>query len=258
MLAAATLALVTMAAAMAGLWAIHLKTGNAGLVDVGWSFGVPWCTALFAVFGAGWPIRRITIAVMVAVWGVRLGLHIIRRLGREGEDPRYAQLRREWSGNIELKFLGFFELQALLALIFGLPGALVSQNSTHGLSWVEYAGLLLWLAAVVGESTADHQLRDFKRAQTTPGRVCNVGLWKYSRHPNYFFEFLLWVALAIFALDSPFGWLAVICPLLMLFFLFKVTGIPATEAQSLRSKGDAYRDYQRTTSAFVPWFPKTG
>ena len=258
MLIAGVLSFVTMAIAMAYLWALHRKTGNAGLVDVGWSFGVPWCTALFAAFGTGWSVRRIVIVAMVAIWGVRLGLHIIHRLGREGEDPRYAQLRREWSGNINLKFLGFFELQAVLALIFALSGALASQNARAAFSWLEYAGILVWLVAVIGESAADRQLRTFKRAQTTSAKVCNIGLWKYSRHPNYFFEFLLWVGLAIFASASPFGWVAAICPLLMLFFLFKVTGIPATEAQALRSKGDAYRDYQKTTSAFVPWFPRRG
>ncbi|HSN17114.1 MAG TPA: DUF1295 domain-containing protein [Gammaproteobacteria bacterium] len=252
---AAILGLGTMAVAMAGLWAIHLKTANAGVVDVGWSLGVPWCAALFAAFGPGWPLRRLVVAAMVAVWGLRLGAHIIGRLRREGEDPRYAQLRKGWTGNVQLKFLGFFELQALLALVFALPVAVASRNPAPGFSALEYLGLVLWSIAVVGESAADIQLREFKKANPGHGKVCDVGLWRYSRHPNYFFEFLLWVALAVFASASPWGGSAVVCPLLMLFFLFKVTGIPATEAQALRSKGEAYRRYQRTTSAFVPWFP---
>jgi steroid 5-alpha reductase family enzyme len=110
--------------------------------------------------------------------------------------------------------------------------------------------------ALIGEAVADAQLAAFKRTPHAPGEVCQRGLWNYSRHPNYFFEWLIWVAWALFALASPYGWLAVACPLLMFYFLFRVTGIPATEAQALRSKGEAYRAYQRSTSAFVPWFKK--
>jgi len=117
------------------------------------------------------------------------------------------------------------------------------------------AALLLWLTALLGESLAYSQLEDFKSRAGNKGKVCRIGLWRYSRHPNYFFEWLIWVAYFVFALASPFGCVSIISPLLMLYFLFKITGIPATEEQSLRSKGAAYREYQRTTSAFVPWFP---
>jgi len=115
---------------------------------------------------------------------------------------------------------------------------------------------VLWLIAISGEALADAQLAAFKRHAANRGRVCDAGLWRYSRHPNYFFEWLIWMAYAVFAFPSPYGYLALIIPAVMLFFLFKVTGIPATEEQSLRSRGDKYREYQRTTSRFVPWFPK--
>jgi steroid 5-alpha reductase family enzyme len=111
------------------------------------------------------------------------------------------------------------------------------------------------LVAIAGESLADAQLAAFKR-RAAKGQVCDAGLWRYSRHPNYFFEWLVWVAYFLFALGSPHGWLAFVGPASILFLLLRVTGIPLTEEQSLRSKGDAYRRYQRTTSAFVPWFPK--
>jgi steroid 5-alpha reductase family enzyme len=104
---------------------------------------------------------------------------------------------------------------------------------------------------------ADSQLQSFKSNPANRSATCRVGLWRYSRHPNYFFEWLIWVAFAVFAMGSPYGYVAAFAPLLMLFFLFRVTGIPATEAQALRSKGDDYRQYQRTTSAFVPWFPRS-
>jgi steroid 5-alpha reductase family enzyme len=118
---------------------------------------------------------------------------------------------------------------------------------------LEWAGAALWLFALLGESAADLQLARFKADPSTRGRVCDVGLWRLSRHPNYFFEWLVWCAYFLFALPSPWGWTTVSCPLLMLYFLFRVTGIPATEEQALRSRGEAYRRYQRTTSAFVPW-----
>jgi steroid 5-alpha reductase family enzyme len=122
---------------------------------------------------------------------------------------------------------------------------------------LEYVGIGFWLVAVIGESIVDAQLAAFRREPANRGHVCERGLWNYSRHPNYFFEWLVWVAWAIYAAASPFGWLALICPLVMLFFLFRVTGIPATEAQALRSRGQEYARYQRTTSAFVPWFKKS-
>jgi steroid 5-alpha reductase family enzyme len=105
---------------------------------------------------------------------------------------------------------------------------------------------------------ADHQLNAFKRRHAGERRVCNVGLWRYSRHPNYFFEWLIWVAYFLFACASPLGWIAVISPAIILYLLLRVTGIPLTEEQSIRSRGEAYRAYQRTTSAFVPWFPRSG
>ena len=109
--------------------------------------------------------------------------------------------------------------------------------------------------ALAGESAADRQLEAFRRDPANRGKTCRVGLWRVSRHPNYFFEWLVWVAYFVFALASPWGWVTIYCPALMLFFLFRVTGIPATEAQALKSRGEDYRQYQRTTSAFFPWFP---
>ena len=116
-------------------------------------------------------------------------------------------------------------------------------------------GAALFVLSVIGESIADAQLRRFRADPANRGKVLQSGLWRSSRHPNYFFEWLVWVAWLVIALASPYGWIAGYCPLLMLWFLYKVTGIPATEEQSLKSKGEAYREYQRTTSAFIPWWP---
>ena len=148
----------------------------------------------------------------------------------------------------------FFELQAVLVVIFSLPFLFASFNVAPELRLIELAGLALSTVALLGEALADLQMQTFKRDPASRGKVCQVGLWRYSRHPNYFFESLVWWGFFLVALGSPWGWITIACPLLMLYFLFKVTGIPLTEEYALKSKGDAYREYQRTTSAFVPWF----
>ena len=120
----------------------------------------------------------------------------------------------------------------------------------------EIWGIFLWLTGVVGESAADLQLEAFQRDPANQGKVCQTGLWRVSRHPNYFFEGLVWVGFCLFAMPADWGALGIISPLLMYTLLLKVSGIPLAEAEALRSKGDAYREYQNTTSAFIPWFPK--
>jgi steroid 5-alpha reductase family enzyme len=129
-------------------------------------------------------------------------------------------------------------------------------DSRIGLSLSDVLGFVVWLVAIMGESLADLQLARFKALPANRGKVCSIGLWRYSRHPNYFFEWLIWVALFLFAAPAEWGWTTILCPAIMLFFLLRVTGIPYTEEQSLRSRGELYREYQRITPVFVPWFPR--
>ena len=144
----------------------------------------------------------------------------------------------------------------MLCIVLATPFLLASQNPAPAFSDFEYAAAVLWVVAIAGEITADMQLNSFKSNAANRGKTCRAGLWKYSRHPNYFFEWLIWVAFCLFAIDSKYGYLALFPPALMLYFLFRVTGIPATEAQALRTRGEDYKRYQETTSAFVPWFPR--
>lgn len=240
------------------IWLVSVRINNAGLVDVGWALGLVVLAAWYGWHGPGFPARRWILAGMVVAWGLRLAIHLVRRIAREPEDGRYQQLRREWQGsNVNLRFLLFFEAQALLDVLLSLPMLIACMNPASQLNALEYAGIGLWLVAVIGESIADSQLAAFKRDSANRGHVCQRGLWNYSRHPNYFFEWFVWVAWAVYALASPFGWLAIICPVLMLVFLLRVTGIAATEAQALRSRGEEYARYQQSTSAFVPWFKKS-
>ena len=256
---AASLALrggVLVTAVMLAAWAAHLKTRNAGVVDVAWSLNLALLAALYAALGPGLPLRRGLVALMGGVSGLRLAWHIHARGHGRPEDGRYATLRREWGGNIAMKFLFFFLFQGLLDLVLAIPFLVASLNPSAPVARLEWAGVAIWAVALAGETAADRQLERFKADPAHRGRTCRAGLWRYSRHPNYFFEWLVWIAWAVFALASPGGALALLCPALMLFFLLRVTGIPATEAQALASRGDDYRQYQRTTSAFVPWFPR--
>jgi steroid 5-alpha reductase family enzyme len=246
------------AAVMLILWLIHLPMKNAAIVDAGWAGGLAILAVFYASAGGGYPLRAWVMAAMVSVWGLRLAFYLLfTRVIGHPEEGRYQELRREWKTNIPLKFLGFFEFQALLCVFLSGPFLFAAVNSSPLLGPLEYAGSGLWVVALIGEIAADTQLSRFKSKPGNRGKLCDVGLWKYSRHPNYFFESLIWIAYALFALGSPRGWIGILSPLLILYFLLKVTGIPATEAQALRSKGEVYRRYQETTSMFIPWFPKS-
>ncbi len=239
-------------------WLISVRIRNYGLLDAVWSYSVAVLAPLFATFGPGDPLRKWLAAAVGVLWSVRLGTHILRRVlsHHPEEDPRYQTLRDRWPG--PGMFLLFFELQAVIAVIFSLPFLLMAFNPAPGLRAVEIAGLALALVSLAGESLADAQLKRFRSRPDNKGKVCQDGLWAYSRHPNYFFEWMIWVGFFIAALGSPWGWITIVCPILMLYFLLVVTGVKLSEEHSLRSKGEAYREYQRTVSAFVPWFRKKG
>jgi len=144
-----------------------------------------------------------------------------------------------------------------LNVFLSLPFLFISFNVSPHLKSTEWFGVALWLLALCGEAFADRQLKVFKADPSNKGLVCDRGLWRYSRHPNYFCEWLIWCSYALMATSSAkLGFFAWICPVIILFLLLKVTGIPPTEAQALRSRGDAYRRYQARTRAFFPWFPK--
>ena len=238
------------------VWAVCVRINNYGFLDAIWSLSVAILAPIYAILGDGLPLRKIAFTVVGMAWSLRLGLYILIRVWGHlpEEDKRYQTLRESWPG--PGRFLLFFELQALIAVLFSLPFLLAAVNSSPQLGALEVIGLTLAVCATVGEAAADWQAQRFKRDPANRGRVLNIGLWHYSRHPNYFFEAMAWWGFFLAALDSPHGWITVLCPLLMLYFLLKVTGIPLTEKHSLESRGDAYRAYQRTTSKFIPWFPK--
>jgi steroid 5-alpha reductase family enzyme len=238
------------------LWLIQLRVKSAGLAGFGWSLGVVLLAGLYAWVGMGWAQRRVIAVIMASVWGLRLSSFLLftRVLGKP-EDGRFQQLRKGWKIEPDRKFLYFFEAHAPLSVLFSLPFLLTAFNTLQEWAPLEKAAMELWFFALAGEVFVDFQLSHFKKAKANRKKTCRAGLWNYSRHPNYFFEWLVWCANALFTLSSPYGAWALLCPLLMLFFLFKVS-IPANEVQALRIRGEDYRRYQRTTSVFVPWFKR--
>lgn len=251
-------ALAGLAVAFALLYAVARRIDNYGIVDIAWSYAFGVLALFYALLGPGWMPRRLLIATITITWSLRLGTHLAGRVMSHHpvEDGRYQQLRKDWAIGFAWKMFGFFQMQAASVVVLGLTPLLASLNPAVGFHPLESAGLALWFVALAGETLADNQLAAFKSNPANRGGVCAVGLWRYSRHPNYFFEWLIWVSYALFALGSPGGWLALLGPVGILYLLLRVTGIPLTEEQSLRSRGDAYRRYQQTTSAFVPWFPR--
>lgn len=247
-----------LAVSFAGLYLLARRIDNYGIVDIAWSYAFGGLAIFYAVAGNGWISRRILLGTMVALWSLRLGTHLGLRVFRHhpAEDGRYRQLRKDWATNFTAKMFWFFQMQAASVVVLGVGFLLVARNTVPTFAAAEFAGAVLWLIAIAGEALADAQLAAFKRESAGTKAVCDRGLWRYSRHPNYFFEWLVWVAYFVFALGSPWGVVAIVGPASILWLLLRVTGIPMTEEQSIRSRGDAYRRYQQTTSAFVPWFRK--
>jgi steroid 5-alpha reductase family enzyme len=249
-------ALIACSLVMALVWCWSYKIKNAGIVDIFWSYNFPVIACILFFLADGFPTRKELICGMVIVGGLRLGTHLLMRVMSHlhEEDGRYAQLRKEWAPHAERKLFWFFQAQGLSNVLLAIPFFVTVINRTPKIAVLEYIALGLWAISVCGEAIADKQLSLFKKHHK--GEVCNVGLWRYSRHPNYFFQWMMWVSYAVFALASPYGYLGLISPAIILYLLLRVTGIPATEEQSLRSKGDAFKQYQQKTSAFIPWFPK--
>jgi len=239
-----------------GAWRWQRKSANAGIVDVAWSFLLGAAALLAALGATGWAPRRVLVGVLGLGWSLRLGFHLLARFRAEEEDGRYRQLRSEKGARIQVWLFFFFQIQALSVAFLTLAFALPAQSRVDHWRPVDALAVLVWAIAVLGEGIADRQLARWRSDPAHRGRTCRAGLWRYSRHPNYFFEWLHWFPYALLALGAENAWLAWIPPFALLFLVLRVTGIPPTEARALASRGEDYRLYQRTTNAFFPGPPR--
>lgn len=248
---------VAMAGWMSVLWVIERRIKNASLADVGWCVGLVGVVTGYAWMATGEVERRVLLALMASVYGLRLGGYLlVHRVLGKCEDARYQRLRDEWGLARPLWMFGYFQGQAAAVVLFSLPFLAVMQNPRPPFGLWELAGVLLWIVAIAGETIADRQLAAFRAKPWNHDRVCREGLWYVSRHPNYFFEWLHWWAYVVMAIGSP-GWgVTWIGPIVMGVALRYVTGVPWAEAQALRTRGEAYRRYQETTSPFIPRWPR--
>ena len=240
-------------------WLVALRINNTSYVDVLWSYGVGILGLFYLVSLSDQcdPRRLALLQGLLAVWSIRLGTHLLRRCWGKPEDARYAYLREYMGERANLGFLLFFQVQAFWVVLFASPFLVLASNQSE-LGLLDHLGVVVWITGFVGLTLADKQLSQFKQAPgRTRGEVCESGLWKYSRHPNYFFEWVLWMGYLLLGWNSAGGIWLLLLPVLLYIFLTKITGIPFVEARKLDASGDAYRSYLERTSAFFPWFPKS-
>jgi len=252
-------AAVTLALIMTGAWAVQLRTGQSGWIDTIWSFAVGVVGAAAAVAPIagqeGLTARQMLVAACALAWSVRLGLHIMRRTLRGGDDPRYKALREEWGANFIFRLFLFLQVQAAAAFVLVIC-VLAAARNTAPLGWGDALGLAILAVAVLGEAAADAQLARFAGSPGAKGAVCEIGLWRYSRHPNYFFEWLAWLSYPVIAVglpaDNHYGLIALAGPAMIYWLLVHASGIPPLEAHMLKSRGTAFADYQKRVNAFFP------
>lgn len=251
--AAAAMLALTMAVA----WAIVLKTGKSGWTDTFWTAGIGVCgsvAALAPLGDEGDTGRRLIVATLVVCWSLRLATHIASRTMKGEDDPRYAQLRKEWGGRYQSQLFVFLQIQAAAALVLVIA-VITAANNPAPLGWGDAIGVIVAVVAVVGESFSDAQLAAFKANPENRGKVSDTGLWSLSRHPNYFFEWLYWLAyipIGVSFYSHPWGWISLLAPLLMYWLLVHVSGVPPLEAHMLRTRGTIFQNYQQRVRPFWP------
>lgn len=232
---------------MCGMWLWYRYEKNPSVVDVGWAMGLT-LGGLVILSSQGYTSRSMLLGMILLIWGIRLSGYLwLTRIRHHKVDERYLKLSQDWKISKPLGFFLNFQFQAFLMLILLTPWFFAAK--VMQINSLDILGILLALFAISGESLADYQLQQFKRQHSK--QVCNVGLWYYSRHPNYFFEWLTWCAFTLFALSHSYGWIGLISPLTLYLIMTKVTG-PMTENGSIESRGAAYLAYQKTTPMFFP------
>jgi steroid 5-alpha reductase family enzyme len=248
MLCLAVVIALMLSGAMALAWRVALTTGQSGRIDAIWAFATGSAAVVAAAASQGDPLRQTVVCVIVAFWSLRLGHYLWRRAIRGADDPRYAALKQSWGDTAPQRLFLFLQIQALASWPLALTAYCAAGALRPGLE------IALFALAFAGEAIADQQMAGFKRAPANRGRICDQGLWAWSRHPNYFFEWLGWLAYPIMAIEAgyPAGWLALSGPLVMYWLLVHVSGVPPLEAHLSRSRPAEFAAYAENVSVFWP------
>jgi steroid 5-alpha reductase family enzyme len=250
--------LAAMTAVMVAAWAFGLAAKNGGWTDVFWT----WGSGVVLAAAALWPFddiapRQWLVAGMAAVWALRLGAYLTPRVAGHPEDPRYARFREDFGAHYPIRMLWVTLPQAPATALLAVSVVLAAHRPEPGLDVRDWLGLAVFGIAIAGEYVSDEQMRRFRADPNNRGQVMDRGLWGWSRHPNYFFQWLGWLAYPVIALEvgQPLSWLSLTAPAVMFVLLRYVSGVPPLEAAMVRSRGDRFRDYQARVSAFFPLPP---
>lgn len=235
---------------------IEQKTLSSGHIDSIWSLNVGFFGFIAAIPFHN--LRASIIAALIAIWAIRLGGHIFVRTQKLPEDPRYSEIKKSWGKNAARNLFWFLQIQAICAFVLICAIRLGITKENQSLQAIDVIALMIAICGIIGEAIADNQLRNFKEKKP-PKSICNIGLWKLSRHPNYFFEFVFWLGISFFALDFAnfklVSLLALSAPLMMYYLLNYASGIPPLESYMLKSRGKKFEEYMQKTRPFFP-FPK--
>lgn len=250
------LSVIVVFGAKTGAWLWQLRNRNAGMVDAIWACTLGGLALLYALCGTAPLELRVLLAAMGGAWGLRLGVHLWRRNYGKPEDWRYARFRSEWGAAADRNMFWFFQFQNVFTLMLSASAfAPVAYRGDMPSVPALLLAVLLWVTSIAGEGIADRQMERFRANPANRGQVCRDGWWRYSRHPNYFFECLHWLAYVPLAIGTPWGWLSLGAPIVMAFLLLKLSGVPMLEAEMVKRK-PGYAEYLRTTSVLIPWPPK--
>ena len=259
----ATLAIaLALSAIMSGAWIVQQRSGNSGWVDTTWTFGlgIVGIAAALMLPPHDFPQREMAVAVLIALWAARLGIHIAARTAKINDDPRYAKLARDWGRDAPRRMFVFLQQQAFGSVPLAMSVYLAAKNPTPSMRMQDYVGFAIVIIAIIGEAIADRQLKQFQRSSENREKILDTGLWAWSRHPNYFFQWFGWLAWPVIAIDLTggysFGWLALAGPLVMYWVLRYATGVPHLEMHMARTRGASFDDYKRRTSLFFLSPPK--
>jgi steroid 5-alpha reductase family enzyme len=240
---------------MTVVFLIAILAKDNSIVDVGWGPGFILVAVVTFFLRPGFEARHVLITVLVLIWGLRLATHIFLRNWGRGEDFRYAKWRKDWGRwFIPRSFFQVFMLQGIFMLLISSPTILVNRSRERGLTMLDALGGLVWLTGFLFEAVGDYQLKRFKQKPESRGKIMAAGLWKYTRHPNYFGEAVLWWGIWLVALSVDSGWAAIISPLTISFLLLKVSGVAMLEKRY--AGNEEFAAYARRTSSFFPWLPK--